>query len=83
MNDQPIYLMHREYPRCYGSCHRAVSMGVCVPTVTRPLCTKHATGLGTWDASVPRLRRCAQMTRISYEYGQLGASPENAVQDRN
>ena len=48
-----------------------------------PPCTTHATGVGTWNASAPRLRRRAQMTRISYEYGQLGASPENAVQNRN
>ena len=61
----------------------AVSMGVSVPTVDTPLCTGYATGLGPWNASVPRLRRRAQMTRISYEFGQLGASPENAVQDRN
>ena len=95
--DKPTQLKHREHPKCCGCCHHDCLNGcVCVPNGTRPLVQCLRPELGPWNAQVPwcgtgfttgnprtsRMRRCAQMTRQMGAWRHLGASPENAVQNR-
>ena len=75
--------MHWKYPMCCWLCHRAVSTGLSVPTGTRPLVQRMRLA---WALGMHQRRACADVPKWHVYHTNmvnLGASPENAVQNRN